>query len=56
MIPDIPPGKLRALPDNALIVLAKEEDPAAFATRFSGKIEVLETNDLHKICRFIRQL
>jgi len=56
VIPDIPPGKLRALPDNALIVLAKEEDPAAFAPRFSGKIEVLETNDLHKICRFIRQL
>ena len=55
VIPDIPPGKLRTLPDNALIILAKEEAPAAFETRFDGYLQLLETNALHSIYCFKRR-
>ena len=54
IIMDVPPGKLKNLPDHTLIVLAVEEDPARFETRFGGKLYEVYRNGLHRVYNFIR--
>ena len=56
IVPDVPPGKLTFLPDNALMILATEEDPEKFEARFNGKLKMIHQNMLHRLYRFRRNI
>ena len=47
--PDVPPGKLRDLPDLTLCVTAAGEDKTVLEKRFQGVLEELYRNDLHQL-------
>ncbi len=56
IVPDVPPGILTFLPDDSLVILATEEDPAKFEARFNGKLKMFHQNMLHRLYRFRRNI
>ena len=52
IIMDVPPGKLKYLPENSIVVLDVKELPADFEKRFNGSLSELYRNDLHVIYQF----
>ena len=46
---DVPPGKLKVLPDKSLVILGMEEDAAAVEKRFNASLYEIYHNDLHKV-------
>lgn len=53
--PDQPPGHVKSLPESALIILRRDEDPGEYETRFDGTLSGLFAGRDCAIFRFVRR-
>lgn len=53
-LPDQPPGHVESLPESALVILRKDENPGDYESRFGGTLSLLFTGHDCAVFRFLR--